>query len=138
MNDALIRVALREIAHGRTGDKGDRANISIIPYAPSGYAPIAAQITPAQMGDVFAHRSVGRVQRFDLPVLVAFNFVLDDVLQGGVNGSLNLDGHGKSLSFLALAMPIEVSPAVLEDARQARRAAEPVDVRGDTRGDAPI
>ena len=119
MNDALVSVALREIAHGRTGDKGDRANISIIPYA-----PIAAQITPARMRDVFAHRNVGRVARFDLPVLAAFNFVLDDVLQGGVNGSLNLDGHGKSLSFLALAMPVEVSQAVLTDARKARRAVE--------------
>ncbi len=121
MNENLVTVALREVAHGRTGDKGDRANISIIPYAPSGYAPIAAQITEARMRDVFAHRDVGRVQRHDLPVLVAFNFVLDDVLQGGVNGSLNLDGHGKSLSFLALSMPIEVSPEVLEDARKAYR-----------------
>lgn len=121
MNEDLVTVALREVAHGRAGDKGDRANISIIPYAPTGYAPIAAQITQARMRDVFAHRGVGRVQRFDLPVLAAFNFVLDDVLQGGVNGSLNLDGHGKSLSFLALSMPIEVSQAVLEDARKARR-----------------
>ena len=118
----MVTVALREVAHGRAGDKGDRANISIIPYAPSGYAPIAAQITEARMRDVYAHRGVGRVARFDLPVLGAFNFVLDDVLQGGVNGSLNLDGHGKSLSFLALSMPIQVSPAVLEDARTARRA----------------
>ena len=115
---------LREIAHGRTGDEGDRANISIIPYAPSGYAPIAAQITQARMRDAFAHRNVGRVARFDLPALSAFNFVLDDVLQGGVNGSLNLDGHGKSLSFLALSMPVEVSPEVLKDARKARRAVE--------------
>ena len=122
MNDALASVELREIAHGRTGDKGDRANISIIPYAPSGYAPIAAQITQARMRDAFAHRNVGRVARFDLPALSAFNFVLDDVLQGGVNGSLNLDGHGKSLSFLALSMPVEVSPEVLKDARKARRA----------------
>ena len=122
MNDALVSVELREIAHGRTGDKGDRANISIIPYAPSGYAPIAAQITQARMRDAFAHRNVGRVARFDLPALSAFNFVLDDVLQGGVNGSLNLDGHGKSLSFLALSMPVEVSPEVLKDARKARRA----------------
>ncbi len=124
MNDALVSVELREIAHGRTGDKGDRANISIIPYAPSGYAPIAAQITQARMRDAFAHRNVGRLARFDLPALSAFNFVLDDVLQGGVNGSLNLDGHGKSLSFLALSMPVEVSPEVLKDARKARRAVE--------------
>jgi len=124
VNDALVSVELREIAHGRTGDKGDRANISIIPYAPSGYAPIAAQITQARMRDAFAHRNVGRLARFDLPALSAFNFVLDDVLQGGVNGSLNLDGHGKSLSFLALSMPVEVSPEVLKDARKARRAVE--------------
>ena len=98
----MIDVPLREIAHGRTGDKGDRANISIIPYEAASYAYIADQLTTARMRDAFAHRGVGKVTRYDLPELGAFNFVLDNVLQGGVNGSLNLDGHGKSLSFIAM------------------------------------
>jgi hypothetical protein len=120
MTEATVEVPLYEIAHGRTGDKGDRLNVSIIPYDPSGYAPIAEQATEARMLEVFAHRGASRAVRYDLPKLAAFNFVLDDVLQGGVNSSLNLDGHGKALSFLALTLPVRVTEAVLEAARRAR------------------
>jgi hypothetical protein len=121
MTDALVEVPLREIAHGRTGDKGDRSNVSVIPYAEDGFRPIAEQVTAERMREAFAHRGAGKVVRYDLPVLRAFNFVLDDVLQGGVNGSLNLDGHGKSLSFLALSIPVRVPQAVVDNARRARR-----------------
>jgi len=120
MSDPLIEVPLREIAHGRTGDKGDRSNVSVIPYAEDGFAVIAEQVTAARMRDAFAHRGAGKVVRYDLPVLGAFNFVLDDVLQGGVNGSLNLDGHGKSLSFLALSVSVKVPQSVVDNARAAR------------------
>ena len=120
MSDPLIEVPLREIAHGRTGDKGDRSNVSVIPYAEDGYAVIAEQVTANRMRDAFAHRGAGKVVRYELPILGAFNFVLDDVLQGGVNGSLNLDGHGKSLSFLALSIAVTVPQSVVENARAAR------------------
>ena len=120
MSDCLVEVPLREIAHGRTGDKGDRSNVSVIPYADDGYAPIDKQVTAERMRAAFAHRGAGKVERYDLPVLGAFNFVLDDVLQGGVNGSLNLDGHGKSLSFLALSISVTVPRSVVENARAAR------------------
>ncbi|MBI10590.1 MAG: hypothetical protein CMM55_13825 [Rhodospirillaceae bacterium] len=120
MSDCLVEVPLREIAHGRTGDKGDRSNMSVIPYADDGYAPIDKQVTAERMRAAFAHRGAGKVVRYDLPVLGAFNFVLDDVLQGGVNGSLNLDGHGKSLSFLALSISVTVPRSVVENARAAR------------------
>jgi hypothetical protein len=123
MNKAnTVEVPLREIAHGRTGDKGDRSNVSIIPYEAAAYPFIAEQVTAEVMRDTFAHRGVGKVARYDLPVLGAFNFVLDDVLQGGVNGSLNLDGHGKSLSFLALSIPVRVPAELVESARKARQA----------------
>ena len=122
MNKAnTVEVPLREIAHGRTGDKGDRSNVSIIPYEAAAYPFIAEQVTAKVMRDAFAHRGVGKVMRYDLPGLGAFNFVLDDVLQGGVNGSLNLDGHGKSLSFLALSIPVQVPAELVESARKARR-----------------
>jgi hypothetical protein len=120
MTDPMVEVPLREIAHGRAGDKGDRSNVSVIPYAEDGYAVIAEQVTADRMRDAFAHRGAGKVVRYDLPVLGAFNFVLDDVLQGGVNGSLNLDGHGKSLSFLALSIAVTVPQSVVENARAAR------------------
>ncbi len=122
MTGSLVEVALREIAHGRTGDKGDRSNVSIIPYAPDAYEQIAEQVTADRMQAAFAHRGASKVVRYDLPVLGAFNFVLDDVLQGGVNGSLNLDGHGKSLSFVALSVTVTVPESVVENARAARQA----------------
>jgi hypothetical protein len=59
--------------------------------------------------EVFAARRPSRVVRYDLPKLAAFNFVIDDVLEGGVNSSLGLDGHGKSLSFLLLDISIDLS-----------------------------
>ena len=118
--DDLIEVPLYEIAHGRTGDKGDRLNVSIIPFDDSGYDAIAEQATEARMLEMFRHRGATEARRYDLPKLKAFNFVIENVLQGGVNNSLNLDGHGKTLSFHALTMTVRVTPAVLAAAEQAR------------------
>jgi hypothetical protein len=101
-------VPLWRAAHGRTGDKGNRANISVIAWAAELYPPLVEQITEAAVAQAFAHRRPSRVQRHLLPNLHAMNFVLDDVLDGGVNDALNLDGHGKSLSFLLLDLPLVV------------------------------
>ena len=106
-------VPLHRAAHGRTGDKGNRSNISVIAWKPHLYPLLVAQITESAVAQRFAHRRPSRVQRFLLPALCAMNFVLDDVLDGGVNDSLNLDSHGKALSFLLLDMPLEV-PAELQ------------------------
>ena len=119
-SDDLIEVPLYEIAHGRTGDKGNRLNVSIIPFDDSGYDAIAEQATEARMLEMFRHRGATEARRYDLPKLKAFNFVIENVLQGGVNNSLNLDGHGKTLSFHALTMTVRVTPAVLAAAEQAR------------------
>lgn len=107
MNDDL-RLPLYRAAHGRTGDKGDRSNISVIAWHPALYPLLVAQLTPERVATQFRHRAPSRVQRFLLPKLQAMNFVLDGVLDGGVNDALNLDAHGKSLSFLLLDMTIEV------------------------------
>lgn len=108
---AATRAPLHRLAHGRTGDKGNRINISVIPYHPRFFELIADQVTEEVVRAHFAHRGVTAVARYELPFLPAFNFVLDNVLEGGVNGSLNLDGHGKCLAFHLLAMEIEVSAA---------------------------
>ena len=102
------RVALHRIAHGRTGDKGDRSNISLIAYRPELYDLLVAQVTEARVGALFAHRRPTRVSRYLLPNLRAMNFVIDGVLDGGVNASLNLDTHGKALAFLLLEMSVEI------------------------------
>jgi hypothetical protein len=96
------------VAHGRAGDKGNRLNVSVMPYDPAAYAVLARQLTEERVLELYAHRGAARVRRYDLPLLPAFNFVIDEVLEGGVNGSLNLDGHGKSNSFILLGMEVQV------------------------------
>jgi hypothetical protein len=108
-----IVVPLHRLAHARTGDKGNRSNIALICREPRFYATIAAQITAERVAAHFAARQPSKVTRYDLPKLSAFNFVLDDVLEGGVNASLGLDGHGKALSFFLLTAEITVEPALL-------------------------
>lgn len=103
-----MRVRLYDLAHARAGDKGNRANISLVAYDPAHWPLLAREVTEARVLALFAPRGATACRRYDLPLLHAFNFVVDDALEGGVNGSLNLDGHGKSLSFLLLAMEIEV------------------------------
>jgi hypothetical protein len=108
-----IHVPLWRAAHGRSGDKGNRSNISVIAWADALYPLIAEQITEAVVERAFAYRRPSRVQRHLLPTLHAMNFVLDDVLDGGVNDALNLDSHGKSLSFLLLDLPLVVPAHLL-------------------------
>ncbi len=110
---ATIAVPLYRLAHGRTGDKGNRSNISVIAYHPGLYATLVAAVTEARVAEAFAHRRPSAVRRHEIASLHALNFVIDDVLDGGVNGSLNLDSHGKALAFNLLAMNIDV-PASLE------------------------
>ena len=112
MKQDSITVPLYRAAHGRTGDKGNRSNISVIAWHPRLFAPIVEQITTDLVALQFAHRRPTRVTRYALPTLHAMNFVLDDVLDGGVNDSLNLDMHGKALSFHLLAMAIPVPAEV--------------------------
>ena len=106
-----LTVTLDRIAHGRTGDKGNRSNISVIAWREEFWPVLLAQVTEARVADLFASRAPSRVQRFALPHLHALNFVLDEVLDGGVNHSLNLDSHGKSLSFWLLSLTVEVPRA---------------------------
>lgn len=113
--DALVDVPLHRVAHGRAGDKGNRLNVSIMPYDPAAYAALAGQLTEERVLKLYAHRGAVRVTRHDLPLLPAFNFVIDDVLEGGVNGSLNLDGHGKSNSFILLGMEVRVAKKFVRD-----------------------
>ena len=105
-----IVVPLRRLAHGRTGDKGNRSNISVIAYHPQLFPLLLEQVTEQRVAAHFAFRRPTRVVRYALPRLEALNFVLDDVLDGGVNDALNLDAHGKALAFHLLALPIEVPP----------------------------
>ena len=109
-----LTVPLHRIAHGRTGDKGDRSNLSVIAWEPAFWPLIEAQVTPEAVARQFAHRRPGAVTCHALPRLQALNVVVDAVLDGGVNDALNLDSHGKALSYLLLDLPVRV-PAALAD-----------------------
>ena len=103
-----VTVKLRDVANARAGDKGNRLNLAVVCRDPRHYADVASELTADRVAQIFASRRPAKVVRYDLPKLAAFNFVLDDVLEGGVNASLGLDGHGKSLSFLLLNAEIEI------------------------------
>lgn len=109
MSADLIPVPLYRLGHSRSGDKGDISNLSLIAWDPECYAVLEAQATEARVAAWFAYRHPRRVTRYLVPTLHAMNFVLEGVLDGGVNDALNLDTHGKSLSFRLLDMTVEVS-----------------------------
>jgi hypothetical protein len=100
-------VLLHSLAHARTGDKGNRSSISVIAYDSKHWPLLVDQVTEARVAQLFAFRNPTAVKRYLLPKLHAMNFVIDDVLDGGVNGSLNLDSHGKTLSGLLLSLTIQ-------------------------------
>ena len=115
---APLRVPLRHLAHGRTGDKGNRSNISVIAWHPGLYPLLVEQLTEAAVAEQFAHRRPSQVKRYLLPNLHAMNFVLDEALDGGVNDALNLDSHGKALSFHLLDRTMNVPAALRPLLRQ--------------------
>jgi hypothetical protein len=114
--DETIEVPLHAVAHARAGDKGNRINICLFAYRPEVFALLREQVTEGKVLERFAHRGASRVTRYELPLVHGFNFVIDDVLEGGVNTSLNLDGHGKSHSFRLLAMPVRIPRSLLGEA----------------------
>ncbi|NPV03677.1 MAG: hypothetical protein HPY67_02975 [Syntrophaceae bacterium] len=97
---------LREIAHSRTGDKGNTSNISVIAYDPADYPLLEKQVTAERVKDFFSEIVEGEVVRYALPNIGALNFVLYRALGGGVTRTLALDIHGKSLSSAILEMEI--------------------------------
>jgi len=101
---------LREIAHSRTGDKGNISNISVIAYEARDYELLREQVTAARVKAHFAGIVQGEVVRYELPNLFALNFVMDQALGGGVTRSLALDAHGKSLSSALLDIDLASAP----------------------------
>jgi hypothetical protein len=105
----MTTVALHAIAHARAGDKGNRSSISVIALDAKHWPLLLQQVTEERVAALFASRRPTSVTRYVLPTLYALNFVIDDALDGGVNGALNLDAHGKALSSLLLTLPIQLN-----------------------------
>ena len=97
---------LWEIAHSRTGDKGNISNISLIAYDPKDYELLREKVTAEKVKAHFAGMVKGDVVRYELPNIQALNFVMYDALGGGVTRSLPVDMHGKGLSSYLLNMEI--------------------------------
>lgn len=100
---------LRELAHSRTGDKGDTSNISVIAFRPEDYPRLLVALTVERVAAHFAELLGGdasRVRRYELPNVHALNFVLPGILKGGVTRSLALDAHGKALGSALLDIEV--------------------------------
>jgi hypothetical protein len=101
---------LRELALARSGDKGNRATLSVVALRPQHYPVLAQWLTADRVQACYAGVVHGHVRRFELPQLGALHFVMDDALGGGVTRSLALDAHGKSLSSVVLDLDLDLEP----------------------------
>jgi hypothetical protein len=116
------KIALSAIAHGRSGDKGNHANIAIIAYTPAGYDWLREHLTAEVVAQYFAPMQPSRVLRYEAPNVWGLNFLLNDILAGGASRSLRIDTQGKTLALTLLQMKME-TPMNLD--RMKRTAEEP-------------
>ena len=103
-----MKTQLVKLVHARSGDKGDKANIAIFAPDRATYDLIAREVTAERVREHFAGLVTGKVERFEVPNVLALNFVLHGALDGGASRSLRSDTLGKSLSSALLRMEIEV------------------------------
>jgi len=116
----MARVKLIEIAHARSGDKGDTSNVGIIAYKPEYYPIMVEQVTPERVKEHFKGICFGEVERFEIPNLHALNFLLHKSLDGGGTISLRTDAQGKTYSTALLRMEIEVDESLAREARSSK------------------
>src|SRR5512147_204162 len=103
-----VKVLLNTLAHARSGDKGDTANVGVIARRPEYYPLLRDLLTVDRVREHFAGICLGKVERFELPNLGALNFLLHNSLGGGGTKSLKNDAQGKTLSSVMLRMEIDV------------------------------
>jgi hypothetical protein len=103
-----MRVKLQHVAHARSGDKGNTANIAVIAYAPELYPALKEQLTAGRLKAFYKGAITGDVERYAIDSLWALNFVAHGALGGGVSRSLCLDNYGKALSAAILGFELEV------------------------------
>ena len=118
-----VRVRLLDLAHARSGDKGDTANVGVLALRPEWYALLERELTRDRVAEHFRGVITGGVERFELPNLNALNFLLHGALDGGGTLSLKTDAQGKVFSTALLRMTLDVPD---EEARRLRLPAAPV------------
>ena len=109
----MARVQLLRIAHARSGDKGDTANVGLIALRPEFYSVLVEEVTAERVKEHFNGICAGNVERYELPNLGALNFLLHESLDGGGTLSLKADAQGKTYSAALLRMEIDVPDDLL-------------------------
>ena len=104
----MREILLNDIAHGRSGDKGDTSNICVFARTPEYYEIINREVTPERLHDFFGDMVKGEIIRYEVPSLGGFNFVLKHALGGGATMSLRLDSLGKSMGSAIMRLKIHV------------------------------
>jgi hypothetical protein len=104
----MPKAPLSTVAHGRSGDKGNHANIAVIAYTDAGFHWLKANLTAERVAEYFAPLGATRVERFEAANVNAFNFMLYDVLAGGASRSLRSDTQGKTLALALLRMDVDL------------------------------
>jgi hypothetical protein len=107
-------IRLGDIAHARSGDKGNHANIGVIAYTQAGYDFLGRWLTEARMAEFLLPLRPREVRRYALPGIRAYNFLARDILDGGASRSLRIDSQGKTLALAVLEMQIPPPPNIDE------------------------
>lgn len=113
----MARIQLVDLAHARSGDKGDTCNVGVIAYDPAHYDLLRRELTAERVKAHLGELVRGRVERFELPNLAALNFVLHEALDGGGTVSLLNDSQGKVMSTAVLRLELDVPEEVVRAAR---------------------
>lgn len=118
MMDSTSKTTIRlaDIAHARSGDKGNHANVGVIAYTKAGYDYLGQALTELKVAEFFLPLRPKSVERHEMPGINAYNFLLKDILAGGASGSLRIDSQGKTLALALLEMPL-TRPENLEEMR---------------------
>lgn len=103
-------VRLGDVAHARSGDKGNHANVGVIAWTDAGYEFLGRVLTEARIAEYFLPLRPKQVQRYPLPGIRGYNFVLSDILGGGASRSLRIDSQGKTLGIAILEMALPAPP----------------------------
>jgi hypothetical protein len=105
----MAKVPLSRLAHGRSGDKGNHANVAVIAYTDAGFVWLKSHLTAEVVAAYFAPLGATRVERFEAANVRALNFMLYDALAGGASRSLRTDTQGKTLALALLQMEVDVA-----------------------------
>jgi hypothetical protein len=114
-------ICLADIAHGRSGDKGNHANVAVLAYTAAGFEWLRENLTAEVVARWFAPLKPSGVRRYEAANLLGLNFLLYDVLAGGASRSPRIDSQGKTLALALLRMPIELEGDVEAMRRPARK-----------------